>query len=109
MSEGQKSPKIDVYETRCFSKALSKLPENLLAVVEDEIEKIIDDPEIGEQKKGDLSFLRVHKFQLNNLLTLLGYHWVEEKIELYLLNFGSHENFYQEQKRHRKDDLKFIK
>ncbi|MGJ0576900.1 type II toxin-antitoxin system RelE/ParE family toxin [Xenorhabdus bovienii] len=54
-------------------------------------------------------FLRVHKFQLNNQLTLLGYHWVEEKIELYLLNFGSHENFYQEQKRHRKDDLKFIK
>ncbi|MCP9269190.1 type II toxin-antitoxin system RelE/ParE family toxin [Xenorhabdus sp. XENO-1] len=109
MSEGQKSPKIDVYETRRCSKALSKLPENLLAIVEDEIEKIIDDPEIGEQKKGDLSFLRVHKFQLNNQLTLLGYHWVEEKIELYLLNLGSHKNFYQEQKRHRKDDLKFIK
>ncbi|SFN41793.1 type II toxin-antitoxin system RelE/ParE family toxin [Xenorhabdus japonica] len=109
MSEGQKSPKIDVYETRRFSKVLSKLPENLLAIVEDEIEKVIDNPEIGEQKRGNLSFLRVHKFQLNNQLTLLGYHWVEEKIELYLLNFGSHENFYQEQKRHRKDDLKFIK
>jgi mRNA-degrading endonuclease RelE of RelBE toxin-antitoxin system len=109
MSEGQKSPKIDVYETRRFSKALSKLPENLLAIVEDEIEKVIDNPEIGEQKKGDLNFLRVHKFQLNNQLTLLGYHWVEGKIELYLLNLGPHENFYQEQKRHRKDDLKFIK
>ncbi|PHM41283.1 type II toxin-antitoxin system RelE/ParE family toxin [Xenorhabdus szentirmaii] len=109
MSEGQKNPKIDVDETRRFSKALSKLPENLLVTVEDEIENIINNPEIGEQKKGDLSFLRVHKFQLNNQLALLGYHWVEEKIELYLLNFGSHENFYQEQKRHRKDDLKFIK
>ncbi|PQQ36712.1 hypothetical protein C6H68_17755 [Photorhabdus luminescens] len=64
MSEGQKDPKIDVYEIRRFSKA--------------------------------------------NQLTLLGYCWVEGKIELYLLNFGSHENFYQEQKRHRKADLKLI-
>ncbi len=64
MSEGQKDPKIDVYEIRRFSKA--------------------------------------------NQLTLLGYYWIEEKIELYLLNFGSHENFYQEQKRHRKADLKLI-
>ncbi|NHB87113.1 type II toxin-antitoxin system RelE/ParE family toxin [Photorhabdus tasmaniensis] len=108
MSEGQKDPKIDVYETRRFSKALSKLSENLLTIVEDEIDRIIDNPEIGEQKKGDLSFLRVHKFQLNNQLTLLGYCWIEGKIELYLLNFGPHENFYQEQKRHRKADLKFI-
>ncbi|MBS9437658.1 type II toxin-antitoxin system RelE/ParE family toxin [Photorhabdus noenieputensis] len=108
MSEGQKDPKIDVYETRRFSKALSRLSEDLLTIVEDEIDKIINNPEIGEQKKGDLSFLRVHKFQLNNQLTLLGYCWVEGKIELYLLNFGSHENFYQEQKRHRKTDLKLI-
>ncbi|MCT8344102.1 type II toxin-antitoxin system RelE/ParE family toxin [Photorhabdus kleinii] len=108
MSEGQKDPKIEVYETRRFSKALSKLSEDLLTIVEDEIDRIIDNPEIGEQKKGDLSFLRVHKFKLNNQLTLLGYCWVEEKIELYLLNFGSHENFYQEQKRHRKADLKLI-
>ncbi|RAX00721.1 MULTISPECIES: type II toxin-antitoxin system RelE/ParE family toxin [unclassified Photorhabdus] len=108
MSEGQKDLKIEVYETRRFSKALSKLSEDLLTIVEDEIDRIIDNPEIGEQKKGDLSFLRVHKFKLNNQLTLLGYCWVEEKIELYLLNFGSHENFYQEQKRHRKADLKLI-
>lgn len=108
MSEGQKNRKISVYETRRFEKALSKLPDDLLSIVEDEIEKIIDNPAIGEQKRGDLNFLRVHKFQLNNQLVLLGYCWVEDKIELYLLNLGSHENFYREQKRHRKADLKFI-
>lgn len=27
---------------------------------------------IGEQKKGALAFLRVHKFKMNNQLTLLG-------------------------------------
>ncbi|MFS1564387.1 MAG: type II toxin-antitoxin system RelE/ParE family toxin [Candidatus Arsenophonus phytopathogenicus] len=109
MSEGQKSQKINVYETRRFTKALSKLPNQLLSLVEDEIQKILDNPEIGEQKRGDLSFLRVHKFQLNKQLTLLGYSWAEDKIELYLLNLGSHENFYQAQKQSRSNDLKFIK
>lgn len=108
MSEEQHGSEIDVYETRRFTKALERLPEAHLVVVEDEIEKIIANPLIGEQKKGDLSHLRVHKFQLNNQLALLGYSWVEDKVELYLLSLGSHENFYQTQKKQRKADLKLI-
>ncbi|MCC8365300.1 type II toxin-antitoxin system RelE/ParE family toxin [Xenorhabdus sp. PB61.4] len=108
MLEEQKN-EIEVYETRRFSKALSKLPEQSLYLVEDEIEKIIKNPKIGENKKGDLDFLRVHKFSLNNQLIMLGYHWKENKLELYLLDIGTHENFYQEQKQHRKSDLKIIK
>lgn len=80
----------------------------MLRLVEDEIEKILDNPLLVEKKKGDLNYLRVHKFQLNNQLTLLGYSWVEDKIELYLLSFSSHENFYQEHKKQRKNDLKII-
>ncbi|HEJ7014398.1 TPA: type II toxin-antitoxin system RelE/ParE family toxin [Serratia marcescens] len=108
MSEGQNEKEVDVYQSRRFEKALDKLPEALQEIVEDEIDAIIAKPEIGEQKKGDLSFLRVHKFQLNNRLTLLGYIWVEDKLELYLLSVGPHENFYQDQKTHRKADLKLI-
>ncbi|MBS0905758.1 type II toxin-antitoxin system RelE/ParE family toxin [Pantoea dispersa] len=99
---------IEVYQTRRFEKTLDKLPDTQRAIVEDEIDRIVDAPEIGELKKGDLNFLRVHKFQLNNRLTLLGYSWVENKLELYLLDIGPHENFYQEQKKHRKADLKII-
>ena len=108
MSEGQNEKEVDVYQTRRFEKALDKLPEKLQEIVEDEIDTIIANPEIGELKKGDLSFLRVHKFQMNNRLTLLGYTWIEDKFELYLLDVGPHENFYQEQKNHRKADLKLI-
>ena len=71
MCEEQRN--IDIYESRRFEKALAKLPDTLLTIVEDEIEKIVEHPEIGEQKKGDLSHMRVHKFQLNNQLALLGY------------------------------------
>jgi mRNA-degrading endonuclease RelE of RelBE toxin-antitoxin system len=99
---------INVYESRRFEKALSKLPEAQLKVVEDEIDKIVDDPEIGESKKGDLSHLRVHKFKMDNQQVLLAYSWVEDRIEIYLLHLGAHENFYQKMKGQRKVDLKLI-
>lgn len=99
---------IDVYMSRRFKKALSKLPEAQLKVVEDEVDRVIDDPEMGEQKKGDLSHLRVHKFNLNNQQALLGYSWLENKFEIYLLQLSSHENFYQKMKGQRKVDFKLI-
>ena len=107
MSEEQKQ--IKVFETRRFTKALGKLSESQLVIVEDEIENIIDNPELGELKKGDLSHLRVHKFKIENQQVLLGYAWLEDRIEIYLLHLGPHENFYQQQKKQRKVDLKLMK
>ncbi len=107
MSEEQNE--IDVFESRRFEKALNKLSDAQLKIVEDEIDKIIDDPEIGEQKKVDLSHIRVHKFKMDNQLVLLAYSWIEDKIKIYLLHLGSHENFYQKMKGQRKADLKLIK
>lgn len=108
MSEKQNAKEVDLYQSRRVEQALSKLPKLLLSMVEDEIDKIVLNPELGELKKGDLSFLHVHKFKLVNRLMLLGYSWVAANNELYLLGVGSHENFYQEQKKHRKFDLKLI-
>ena len=49
----------------------------------------------GEQKKGDLSYLWVHKFKIEGKELLLGYSWVEHKLQLHLLTVGTHENYYQ--------------
>lgn len=99
---------IDIYESLRFTKALKKLSESQLKFVEDEIDKIIETPEIGEVKKGDLSHLRVHKFKIDSQLFLLGYSWIDRKIEIYLLHLGTHENFYQKMKSQRKTDLKLM-
>ena len=107
MCEGRKDP-AEVFQTSRFEKALDKLDEKALRMVEDEIEKIIADPQLGELKKGDLSYLRVHKFHVHKQLFLLGYSWVDQKLELYLLSLASHENFYREMKQARKTDLQFI-
>ena len=109
MLEGQ-NVEIEVFETKRFTKALDglRLSNDLQKIVDNEIDNIIENPEIGTQKKGDLSYLWVHKFKLNSQEILLGYSWLDNKIELYLLNLGSHENFYKEMKKRRKADLKII-
>ncbi len=107
MSEEQNE--ISVYESRRFEKALQKLSETELTLVEDQIDRIIAEPMIGEQKKGDLSHIWVHKFKLGAKPVLLGYSWVDSELALYLLNIGPHENFYSGMKKNRKTDLKIIK
>ncbi|NPE61423.1 type II toxin-antitoxin system RelE/ParE family toxin [Dickeya dadantii] len=109
MSEEQNQAEIEVYQTNRFEKALDKLPQQFGAVVEDEIDAIVENPELGELKKGDLSYLRVHKFKLNNQLMLLRYSWNQDQLIIHLLSLGSHENFYQQQKKMRKSDLKLIR
>ncbi len=106
MPEQQKE--IEIYQSNLFEKQLKKLSEKDLTLVEDEIDKVIENPEIGERKKGDLSYLWIHKFKMNGHLVLLGYSWQETKFELYLLSVGPHENFYDEMKNRRKADLKLI-
>mgnify|MGYP000038250302 CR=1 FL=1 len=56
-------------------------------------------PALGEQKKGYLSFLRVHKFKMKKQLTLLGYSFNDGTLTLELMALGSHENFYRDIKR----------
>lgn len=99
---------VEVYLSRRFEKYFDSLTDQEQKEVDDQIELIMDNPEIGERKKGNLDFLRVHKFRMNNQQYLLGYSWVEQKVEIYLLSMGSHENFYDDQKRHRKADLRLI-
>lgn len=104
----EKPSAINVFQSRRFEKSLSKLHDAALAIVEDQIDLIIENPTIGEQKRGDLAYLRVHKFRLNKQLALLGYSWQEQELEIYLLHLGSHENFYDQMKNQRTNDLKIM-
>jgi len=88
---------MQVTQTNKFSKSYKKLFPNQLLETNDAINEIIANPEIGEQKHGDLSWLRVYKYKCLNRLTLIGY-----KIENDSLTFvalGSHENFYRDIKK----------
>ena len=47
----------------------------------------------------DPSGIQVYKFKMVKQLTLLAYKFVEDEIQLVLLDLGSHENFYRDLKR----------
>lgn len=87
-----------IKQTPQFKKAYKKLNKNQLQSVNQAIEAICKDPELGEEKKGDLQGVRVHKFRFQKLIYLLAYGWDGEKLIL-LLTMGVHENFYDKMKR----------
>lgn len=85
-----------IKQSNSFKKTVKKLPKQHKAILDEEVKKLLVNPNLGERKKGDLDFLRVHKFKLLNQEVLLGYMYEEEKIILTLLKLGSHENFYRD-------------
>ena len=88
-----------VVQTPTFSKAVKKLKPNQKQDLDTAVRALIENPALGDQKKGDLSFLRVYKFKMNKQLTLLGYSFDDGAIILELIALGSHENFYRDVKR----------
>ena len=88
-----------VLQTPSFKKSVKKLHKNQKKDLDDAIRELMKNPYLGEQKKGDLSFLRVHKFKMVKQLTLLGYSYEDGTVTLELMALGSHENFYRDVKR----------
>jgi mRNA-degrading endonuclease YafQ of YafQ-DinJ toxin-antitoxin module len=89
-----------VVQTSSFKKAVKKLKPNQKQDLDIAVKALMQDPKLGEQKKGDLAFLRVHKFKMSKQLTLLGYSYEDDSLVLELITLGSHENFYRDIKRH---------
>ncbi len=87
---------LTIKQSNSFKKTVKKLPKQHKAVLDEEVRKLINNPDLGERKKGDLDFLRVHKFKLLNQDVLLGYMYDEDEIILTLLKLGAHENFYRD-------------
>lgn len=80
-----------------FKKAYKKLHSNEKSKVNEAIRAIIQNPKIGQEKKGDLAHVFVYKFKIHQHEMLLAYEWNPQ--ERLLLALGVHENFYRNLKR----------
>ena len=67
-----------------------------------EIRKIVQNPLIGEPKKGILKGIRVYKWKMLNQLYLLGYEFVKREETIYLYAIAIHEGFYKILERYKK-------
>lgn len=82
-----------VQQTNTFRKAVKKLHINEKSTLDRVVRKIIKQPDIGQQKKGDLRSVCVYKYKQREKQILLAYS-VNDDV-LTLLALGSHENFYR--------------
>ena len=89
--------KIQIRQMPAFKKSYKKLASPHKLVVNEAILAIVNYPNIGEEKKGDLSGVYVYKFKINLQQMLLAYEWDDENS--ILLALGVHENFYRDLKR----------
>ncbi len=84
-----------------FKKFVKKQSRPFQLAIEDEVANILNDPDIGEVKKGDLSGFKVCKFKFKGQQFLIAYLLQQNNIIFYMI--GTHENFYLRLKRSLKE------
>ena len=89
---------LKIKQTLIFERSVKKLNKQNKAELDIAVKELINNPYLGDSKKGDLSGIRVYKFKMNKQLTLLAYSIDEGELILYLIKLGSHENFYRDLK-----------
>ena len=88
---------IEIRQMPAFKKAYKKLPSSHKSIINEAVRTIVNNPKVGEEKKGDLVGVYVYKFKMNHQQFLLAYEW-DPTLRI-LLALGVHENFYWDLKR----------
>lgn len=85
---------IELRQTPTFKRAYKKLQDNERKDVNTAIQYIVDHPEVGELRTGDLAGVRVYKFRMHDQQILLAYEY-DGKIVILLMAIEVNENFYR--------------
>ena len=89
-----------IFQSRSFEKTVKKLLPVEKNTLDQEIRIIAENPSVGEEKKGDLKGVFVHKFKLKTAQYLLAYRKSGGDLELIMI--GPHENYYRDLKQYLK-------
>ncbi|HNZ10093.1 MAG: hypothetical protein BWX99_01910 [Deltaproteobacteria bacterium ADurb.Bin151] len=85
-----------IYQSRLFERKVKKMTKAEKEALDLEVKNIAENPSLGEEKKGDLKGVFVHKFKLKTNLYFLAYRKTDNDLELVMI--GSHENYYRDLK-----------
>lgn len=85
-----------IFQSRIFENKVKKFSKQEKEILDEEIKKIIENLLIGEEKRGDLRGVYVHKFKIKSIQYLLSYRMMKADLELIMI--GSHENYYRDLK-----------
>ena len=85
-----------IYQSRIFENKIKKFSKQEKEILDEEIKRIIENPLVGEEKKGDLRGVYIHKFKIKTIQHLLSYRMINDGLELIMI--GPHENYYRDLK-----------
>jgi len=85
-----------IYQSKSFENKIKRFPQEEKNILDEEIKKIVENPFIGEEKKGDLKGVFIYKFKIKTIQYLLSYRMINDDLELIMI--GPHENYYRDLK-----------
>ena len=83
-----------VIQSGSFKKRVRRFRKQEKSILDNQIRKILENPTIGREKRGDLKGVFVHKFKIHATQYLLSYRFVGKNLELIMI--GPHENYYRD-------------
>lgn len=88
-----------ILEDSPFRKSVKRLRDSQKSDLHQAIRLIMENPDVGQMKSGDLEGVRVYKFRMTRQPVLLAYSYDEVSDTLTLWAVGPHENFYRDLKK----------
>ena len=89
-----------IIQSRSFEQRIKKFNQAQKVILDEQIRLILENLNIGDEKRGDLSEVYVHKFKIKTFQYLLAYRFNEEQLELIMI--GPHQNYYRDLKKYLK-------
>jgi len=83
-----------ILQSGSFRKKVRRFREQEKLILDNQVRKIVKNPTIGQEKKGALRGIFVHKFKIHATQYLLSYRFVGDDLELIMI--GPHENYYRD-------------
>ena len=84
-----------IIQSRTFEKRVRRFQKQEKRVLDQQVRKIARDPSIGQEKRGELRGVFVHKFKIHATQHLLAYRMADPDT-LELIMIGPHENYYRD-------------
>ncbi|MDO9287257.1 MAG: type II toxin-antitoxin system RelE/ParE family toxin [Thermodesulfovibrionales bacterium] len=89
-----------IFQSGSFERKVKKISAQEKGILDKAIRKIADNLSIGDEKKGDLRGIFIHKFKMKTAEYLLAYRVIGKDLEFIML--GPHENYYRDLKNYLK-------
>ena len=84
-----------IIQSRTFEKRVRRFRKQDKRILDQQVRKILREPSVGQEKRGELRGIFVHKFKIHATQSLL-YYRMANADTLELIMIGPHENYYRD-------------